>query len=397
MLINKERAYRGMKKHGVDAIVASMPENVTYLTDFWSLSHWVLKGTPTYAVLPSDEKKAPFVVTSISDLDLAADQEDCWIKEFITFGTFYVESPKGTALSTTEKRLENLLSSTKHKEDAVTALAGSLLDKGLAKGRIAIDEMNITPTLYRTIQKRLPDAEIIDGYPILREIRAVKTQEELNRIQRSTEITEKAFLKAIGIIREGTIELEIAQTFHTALTEEGAIPAISCIGAGYRGGFPNVVPSNYRVKKGDLIRFDIGCIYKQYYSDTARIAVLGKATEKQSAYYHAVKVGEDRGIELVRPGARASQIFEETVKRVREAGIPHYRRGHVGHGIGIECYDPPFFTPTSDHILEEGMVFNIETPYYELGFGGVQVEDTLVVTKNGYRFLTKCDRNLFVL
>lgn len=397
MLINKERAYRVMKKHGVDAIVASMPENVTYLTDFWSLSHWVLKGTPTYAVLPSDEKKAPFVVTSISDLDLAADQEDCWIKEFITFGTFYVESPKGASLSTTEKRLENLLSSAKHKGDAVEALAESLVDKGFAKGRIAIDEMNITPTLYCNIQKKLPDAEIVDGYPILREIRAVKTPEEVNRLERSVEITEKAFKKAIEVIREGLTELEISHAFHTTLAEEGAVPVIACIGAGYRSGFPNVVPSDHRVKKGDLIRFDIGCMHKQYYSDTARIAVLGKPTEKQSSYYHAIKVGEDRALELVRPGARASKIFEEAVKSVREAGIPHYRRGHVGHGIGIECYDPPFLTPTSDHILEEGMVFNIETPYYELGFGGVQVEDTLVVTRDGYRFLTKCDRNLFVL
>lgn len=397
MLINKERAYRVMKKHGVEAIVASMPENVTYLTDFWSLSHWVLKGTPTYAVLPLEEKIEPFVITSISDLDLAADQEYCWIKEFITFGTFYVESPKGATLSKTEKRLENLLSMTKHKEDAMTALAESLADKGLSKRRIAIDEMNITPTLYRTIQKKLPDAEIVDGYPLLREIRAVKTPEELNRLERSVDITEEAFKKATEIIREGVTELEISHTFLTTLVEEGAVPAITCIGAGYRSGFPNVVPSDYRVKKGDLIRFDIGCIYKQYYSDTARIVVLGKPTEKQSSYYHAIKVGEDRALELVRPGARASEIFEEAVKRVREAGILHYRRGHVGHGIGIETYDPPFLSPTSDHILEEGMVLNVETPYYELGFGGVQVEDTLVVTKDGYRFLTKCDRNLLIL
>lgn len=397
MLINKERAFRVMKKYDVAAIVASMPENVTYLTDFWSLSHWVLKGTQTYAVLPSNEKISSFIVTSISDLDLAADQEDCWIKEFITFGTFYVESPKEAALSEKEKRLGNLLSTTKHKDDAVSALTGGLIDKGLAKGRIAIDEMNITPTFHLAIQKKLPDAEIVDAYPILREIRAVKTTEELNRLERSVEITEKAFKKAIKVIREGVTELEISHVFLSTLTEEGATPVITCIGAGYRSGFPNVVPSNHRVKKGDLIRFDIGCMYKHYYSDTARIAVLGKPTEKQRSYYHAVKVGEDRALEFVCPDARASQIFEEAVKRVREAGIPHYRRGHVGHGIGIECYDVPFFTPASDHILEEGMVFNLETPYYELGFGGVQVEDTLVVTKDGYRLLTKCDRNLFIL
>jgi Xaa-Pro dipeptidase len=191
--------------------------------------------------------------------------------------------------------------------------------------------------------------------------------------------------------------VEIAEVFSTAIAQQGGIPVLVCIGAGYRSAFPNVQPSDYQVKKGDLIRFDIGCLYKNYYSDTARIAVWGKPSEKQRTYYQAIKEGEDRALALIRPGIQAAEIFNEAVKGVRQAGIPHYQRSHVGHGIGIECYDPPFLNPTSGHILEEGMVVNVETPYYELGFGGVQVEDTLVVTKNGYQLFTKADRNLFVL
>ena len=85
------------------------------------------------------------------------------------------------------------------------------------------------------------------------------------------------------------------------------------------------------------------------------------------------------------------------VENVRKAGIPHYERNHVGHGIGIECYDLPNITALSDDVLEEGMVLNVETPYYELGFGGVQVEDTLLVTKSGFQKLTRNDRDLFIL
>jgi Xaa-Pro aminopeptidase len=94
MLVNKRRVKEVMKKNGVDVLVASMPENVTYLTDFWSLSHWLLKGTQTYAVIPADEKIAPYIITSLSDLDLAADQEDCWIQDFVSFGKFFIESPQ---------------------------------------------------------------------------------------------------------------------------------------------------------------------------------------------------------------------------------------------------------------------------------------------------------------
>jgi Xaa-Pro aminopeptidase len=397
MLVHKERLLRIMRNYGVEALIASMPENVTYLTDFWSISHWLLKGTQTYAVFPANEKISPYIVTTISDLDLAAIQEDCWIKDFVTFGKFFIESPSQNPLSPSEQRLKELFSTSKRKEDASSALVESLAERDLARGKIAIDEMNIPAPLYRAIQDKLPRTEIIHAYALLREIRAVKTPEEIKRLEKAVEITENAFHQAIQSIREGIREVEVAQVFNTAIAHQGGIPVLACIGAGYRSAFPNVQPSDYRVKKGDLIRFDIGCMHKNYYSDTARIAVWEKPSVKQRTYYQAIKEGEDRALAMIRPGVPAAEIFNEAVKGVRQAGIPHYQRSHVGHGIGIECYDPPFLNPSSGHILEEGMVVNVETPYYELGFGGVQVEDTLVITKNGYRMLTKADRNLFIL
>lgn len=397
MLIHKARVAQVMKRNGVDVLVASTPENVTYMTDFWSLSHWLLKGTQTYAVYPADEKISPYVVTPFSELDLAAILEGCWVKDFVSFGKFFFEVPPQGTFSPEEERLKELMARSKRKEDAATALTESLAERGLAKGRIAIDEMNIPAPLYRTIQDKLPGASVIGGYPLLREIRAVKTPAEVALLEKAVDITEIAFQNALKTIHEGVRESDIAHVFTTSIAQQGALPMLTCIGAGYRSAFPNVQASDYRVKRGDFIRFDIGCLYKNYYSDTARIAVLGKPTEKQRSYYEAVKEAEDRAFELIRPGAPAVDIFEVAVNGARKAGIPQYQRGHVGHGIGIECYDIPFLNPTSGHVLEEGMVLNVETPYYELGFGGVQVEDTLVVTKNGYRSLSKVDRNLFVL
>ncbi len=395
MLFNEERAYRVMEKHGVEVLIASSPENVTYVTDFWSLSHWLLKGTQTYAVFPRNKKIHPYIITPISELDQAAIEESCWIKEFVTFGTFYYENPAGASYSKLEKKMTDLLSASKHKIDALTALTESLEERGLVKGNIALDGMNISPALWQAIQKKMPGAEMMDGYPLLREIRAVKTPEEVKRLEESIGITEKAFLKSLVQVREGATELKVCRAYLNVIAAEGAISILTCIGAGRNSGFPNVIPGDTRIQKGDLIRFDIGCVYKNYYSDTARMAVLGKPTEKQRRYYEAVKIGEEQGLKLIRPGAKAAEIFSASVQGVRENGIPHYKRGHVGHGIGIECYDIPSLSPVSDHVLEEGMVLNIETPYYELGFGGVQIEDTIVVTKDGYRMLTQCSREMF--
>jgi Xaa-Pro aminopeptidase len=80
---------------------------------------------------------------------------------------------------------------------------------------------------------------------------------------------------------------------------------------------------------------------------------------------------------------RTADVFEASVETVRREGIPHYQRSHVGHGIGLDGYDAPDIAPSSPAVFEEGMVVCVETPYYEMGFGGLQVEDTLVVTKDG--------------
>ena len=397
MLLNRDRAYDIMEKYDIEAIIATMPENVTYLTDYWSLTHRLIKATQNFSVITRKQDLAPFIITSVGDMDLAADQEDCWTDNFLTYGTFYLERPPEATLSITEERFQRLLTSSKPKKDAVTALTECLADIGVTKGRIAIDGGNITPSAYSTIKENLPKVEFIQGYQILREIRLIKTHNEVSRLERSAEIVESGINNALKVIREGATEFEIWQTLFKKVIEEGALPSWPCVGVGVRGVLSNVIHSAQPVRNGDLIRFDVGCVYKYYNSDMARTVVVGEANEKQRSYHHAIRTGLERALGIVRPGVRASEIFKEAVKGVREAGIPHYRRHHAGHGIGIEPYEPPLLTETSEDILEEGMVLNVETPYYEMGFGGVQLEDTIVVTNDGYRPLTKSPRDLLVL
>lgn len=397
MLLNRDRAYDIMEKYDIEAIIATMPENVTYLTDYWSLTHRLIKATQNFAVITRNQDLAPFIITSVGDMDLAADQEDCWTDNFLTYGTFYVERPPEATLSNTEERFQRLLTSSKPKKDAVTALTECLADIGVAKGRIAIDEGNITPSVYNTLNEKLPKVEFIQGYQLLREIRIIKTLNEVSRLKRSAEIVESGINNALKVIREGATEFEIWQILFKKVIEEGALPSWPCVGVGVRGILSNVIATAHPVRNGDLIRFDVGCVYKYYNSDMARTVVVGEANEKQRSYHHAIRTGLERALGIVRSGVRASEIFKEAVEGVREAGIPHYRRHHVGHGIGIEPYEPPLLTETSKDILEEGMVLNVETPYYEMGFGGVQLEDTIMVTTDGYRPLTKSNRDLLVL
>ena len=134
---------------------------------------------------------------------------------------------------------------------------------------------------------------------------------------------------------------------------------------------------------------DDGGPYRHYPADIPRIAVLGEADRKTADYCRALHVGVLKALEVIKPGVRAADVFNVTVEAVRREGIPHYNRSHVGHGIGLDGYDLPDLTPSSQDVIEEGMVICVETPYYELGWTGLQVEDMVVVRHDGIEAQTK--------
>lgn len=114
-----------------------------------------------------------------------------------------------------------------------------------------------------------------------------------------------------------------------------------------------------------------------------------EATERELHYYAAMREGLEAAIAAARPVVACSEVFAVAIRTVRTNGVSDYERTHVGHGIGIENYDGLQFTESNDQLLEPGMVICLETPYYELGWGGVQAEDTLVVTENGAERFTQ--------
>jgi Xaa-Pro dipeptidase len=185
--------------------------------------------------------------------------------------------------------------------------------------------------------------------------------------------------------------------FHSRTTMLDGVPVTGCIGFGDRSAMSNVQPSAQVLKMGDVIRFDVGCRYQYYRSDVSRIAVMGEPSAKLRLYHDALYKGVQRAYEILKPGLKVADLFTQVVATVQKEGIPHYNRSHVGHGIGIEGYDPPNIADSSNNAFEENMVICVETPYYELGFAGLQVEDMILVTKHGAESLMARDGKLRVL
>jgi Xaa-Pro dipeptidase len=385
MLMNRERMEARLAAERLDAVVATAPENVTYASDYWAMSQWIRRGPQAYVLVPARAHGEPCIVASTGALDLVADQEP-WVAEVRRYGFFAVERDAAATLEPRDARLAALLAAPDD-GDAVAALVAAIEARGLARGRIGVDEIGILPAYFDRLRERLPRATLVRGAETFRHARAVKTAEEVRRLRASAQIAERSIDAALAVAKEGATERDLAVAFHETTIRAGALPVLGCIGTGPRSALPNAQPSDRVLRRGDVIRFDVGGRYRHYRADIARIACVGEPSPKVAAYHRAIRAGLLRAYEIMKPGVRCADVFHAVMETVRGEGLAHYQRNHVGHGIGLDGYDAPNLTPGSPEVLEEGMVLSVETPYYELGFGGLQVEDMVHVTRDGVESL----------
>lgn len=394
MLANVNRLKDLMRREGFDAVIATCPENVTYLSGFWAMSQWVRRGPQAYVLFPGDGEQ-PCLIANSGILDLVPDQNP-WVKDIRRYGYFQMDVDPSAELDAADKLQKSLFESKAH-NGSVEALVEAAKEKGLARAKIGVDEMGITPQCMDQLTSLMPEAKFVRCFSLFERVRSVKTAGEIEILRRAARITEHAIDAALAVAREGVTECEMLRAFNASLAQNDAAPVVGCIGFGNRSAMINVQPSDRKLKKGDLIRFDVGGRYRHYRSDMSRGASLGEPDPRVKKYYRAVEKGVLRAHDVVRPGLKVADLFKEVVETVRREGIPHFKRSHVGHGIGVDGYDPPNIAEKTSEAFEENMVICVETPYYELGFAGLQVEDMLRVTKDGAESLMSLPTGLRVL
>ncbi len=394
MLANIPRLRELMQREGLDAVIATCPENVTYLSGFWAMSQWVRRGPQAYVLFPNGGEP-PCIVANSGILDLVADQ-DIWVTEIRRYGYFQIDVDSAVELDAADRMQKRLFESESYK-GAVEALVAAIKEKGLSRGKIGIDEMGITPQCMDQLKLAVPDASFIRAFSLFERVRAVKTLAEIDILKKAARATEHAIDAALAVAREGITEREMLREFNACLARHDAGPVVGCIGFGTRSAMINVQPSDRALKRGDLIRFDVGARYRHYRSDMSRGAALGEPAKKIARYYSAVEKGVLAAYDILKPGLQVAELFNHVVETVRREGIPHFKRSHVGHGIGVDGYDPPNIAASTHDVFEENMVVCVETPYYELGFAGLQVEDMVRVTKDGAESLMTLNTSLRIV
>lgn len=398
MLFNRPRAERVMARLGIDALVASSPENVMYGTDYECVTHWGNKGFQLYSVFSPGHAPVASLIAPSLELDAIVDG-DVWVEDVYLFSPF----PRGPAPVEAMDRVGRegrALEERSHKAaSALDGLVAALEARGLANGRIAVDETGMTPLAYEALKARLPGATLVPGGPVWWEIRMVKTAEEIRRLTEATRITEDAINQAFKLLAPGVTERSIIREYHKHVVAQDGRPTFMILGSGPRTGYPHILPSDKVIQAGEVVRHDIGCTYRYYHSDTARAVVLGTPTGEQQRIWDALSQGVEDAIALIRPGADVKDLWRAAMRPGQQLGLANFHRFHCGHGIGIVIYDPPvvttadsstsaFLMPAFEGGFEPDMVINVEVGYYIQGVQGFLCEDTMVVTETGCERLT---------
>lgn len=384
------RLTQAAKNANADLMVASLPANIMYISGFRSVPMEVLARTQTYALFSPESGKIR-MVASIAELPSIVESMGMDADVFC-YGAFRFTGLEGEALT-------DLLAEAEAKRNyasAEEALAAAIRDSGARN--VALDENHISHPSWLKVESFCPGVTLFPGAEVFMRARMKKHPEEIAGLERSAEIAEIALAAALKDFRPGMTELDMEYAYNCELTRHGASPYFFVATAAKRAAYADTTNTPLAVQVGDMIRFDFGCMYQGYCSDLARTAVLGQPDEKIASRYHAVACGTREAIAAIRPGVTtAEEVFEIAMRETRANGLPNYNRHHCGHGIGVECYDFPSIAKGDKTVLEPGMTMCIETPFYELGWGGVQIEDTIVVEENGARCLDKSGDALIVL
>jgi Xaa-Pro dipeptidase len=254
-------------------------------------------------------------------------------------------------------------------------------------------------TSFSTIQTLKEKAGVDDFATIddvIKELRIIKTKEELEVIEAACKIADMAMMAALEEISEGKREREVAAKMEYVMKMNGAEkPAFdTIIASGWRSALPHGIASDKRIEKGDLVVIDEGALYRHYHSDMTRTIVVGSPNEKQREIYEIVLEAQKKGVEMARPGMTAKEL--DTIVRdvIAEYGYGDYFIHSTGHGVGLEIHEWPRVSQMDETVLKPGMVITVEPGIYIPKFGGVRIEDTIVITENGARRLTKTEREL---
>lgn len=273
---------------------------------------------------------------------------------------------------------------------------GEIVDKFGAR-RVGYEPAALSVANFETLKDKAKTVEWVGVAGRVEALRAVKDRGEIDAIRRAVDQAERAFAMLRAGLNEGDTEKELADALECYLRKCGASSAAFApiVAVGPRAALPHAQPtSEARVGDADFVLVDWGASTAAYKSDLTRVMVTGKVTPKFEKVYRIVLAAQERGIAALRPGATAGEVDAAARSVIEEAGLARFFSHGLGHGIGLEIHENPFFRRDNPVKLKAGMVVTIEPGIYLPDWGGIRIEDDVLVTPDGPEVLTRVPKSL---
>jgi Xaa-Pro aminopeptidase len=343
-----------LRAAGADSLLVTNFTNVTYLTGFIGDDSYLLVG-PKDTILVSDPRYTTQLEEECPDITVSI-------------------RPPG----------KNML-------DGVAEAARS------AKvANLAIEAEAMTVGLYGQFEAKLSKSKLVPASGLVEQLRVIKDKQEIEEIELAARYAEKGFAILRATLRPERTEKEIAADLEYQLRLLGArgcsFPPIIAVGA--RAALPHAQPTDQKIGDGDFVLVDWGATARHYKSDLTRVLVTGKISPKLERVYNVVLKAQLQAIAAIKPGLAGREVDAVARGIIADAGFGRHFGHGLGHGLGLDVHEAPRLAAAAEQILKPGMVVTVEPGIYLPGWGGVRIEDDILVTKTGCEILTNVPKTL---
>ena len=277
----------------------------------------------------------------------------------------------------------------------------ALINEALAASgaeKVGFEDQRMTVAEHAVYSEKL-HCTLTPASALMTELRSSKDEEELSCMTAAQRIAEGALAQILKEIRPGMTEKEIAARLNYLMVSAGAEKTSfdTIVASGPNGSMPHAVPGMRKVREGDFITMDFGCVYKGYCSDMTRTVALGRPSDEMRNVYDIVLQAQLAGIAAARAGVTGAAIDGAARKVIQDAGYGSYFGHSFGHSLGIDIHEAPNAAPGNDKPMPDGAVVSAEPGIYLPGRFGVRIEDVMILRPDGAQVITKAPKALLVL
>ena len=352
-LSRRNKLRRAVQKAGADALLVTSFTNVTYLTGFSGDDSFLLVGKDKDVIL-SDGRYTTQLEEECPGLDA------------------YIR-PGGEGMFESVAKIVKKAKAT----------------------RLGVEAQSMTVSLYNRLDKDLAKVALLPTAGLVEELREIKDKREIEAIRRAIEITERGFAVLRATLRPDKTEKQVADELEYQMRLFGAksVAFPSIVAVGPRAALPHATPGDSQIGESNHLLIDWGANEDQYNGDLTRVLVTGKISPKLERVYRVVLEAQRQGIEAVRPGAVAQDVDRVARNVIEKAGFGRYFGHGLGHGLGLDVHENPRLGVSSKTVLKPGMVVTVEPGIYLPGWGGVRIEDDVLVTRSGHEVLSSVPKS----